>query len=302
MAEAYKIAEGNSRQSSARGKAQYDRKARGVVLKAGDRVLVRNLGERGAPGKLRSYWEKVVYVVKSQVSENPVYVVYPENGDSSKTRTLHRNLLLLVNDLPVEAPTMTTQSPKPGKQKKTSQTINKESIRDSDMADSDEENSGGGYWLRTPVSWTEPGTSHLPERVPVEEEYNQIHRREELRVQEDLSEKEPNTYLVPPVEDDVDEEREVAAFVEPERVASPSERSEAGVRRSTREKRPRQIYTYDTFGQPVLQPYPTLNAVTTYPITHIPVWGLNSCVPQIGYTNSYTPHTYLPYNFTLPVC
>ncbi|GAA6083809.1 uncharacterized protein K02A2.6-like [Tachysurus ichikawai] len=36
MAEAYKIAEGNSCQSSSRGKAQYDRKARGVVLKAGD--------------------------------------------------------------------------------------------------------------------------------------------------------------------------------------------------------------------------------------------------------------------------
>lgn len=118
MAEAYKISEGNSLQASARGKAQYNRKARGV-LKAGDRVLVRNLGERGGPGKLRSYWEKVVYMVKGQVSNNPVYVVYPENGNSNKTRTLHRNLLVLVNDLPVEAPTMTAQSPKPGKQRKT---------------------------------------------------------------------------------------------------------------------------------------------------------------------------------------
>lgn len=303
MAEAYKIAEGNSRQSSARGKAQYDRKARGVVLKAGDRVLVRNLGERGGPGKLRSYWEKVVYVVKGQVSDNPVYVVYPENGDRNKTRTLHRNLLLLVNDLPVEAPTMTPRSPKPGKQRKArSQTPNKESIRDSDTTDSDEENIGRGYWLRTPVSWTEPGNRHLPERGPLSEEYDQIHKREESRVLENLSEREPNTYLIPPVEDYVDEEREAAAFVEPMRVASPSEGSEAAVRRSMREKRPRQIYTYDTPGQPVLQPYPTLNAVTAYPITHIPVWGFNSCLPQICYTNSYTPHTYLPYNVTLPVC
>ncbi|KAJ8012613.1 hypothetical protein DPEC_G00044680 [Dallia pectoralis] len=78
MVEAYKIAEGNSRKASARGKAQYDRKARGVILKVGDRVLVRNLGERGGPGKLRSYWEKVVYEVKGQVSDNPVYVVSPE--------------------------------------------------------------------------------------------------------------------------------------------------------------------------------------------------------------------------------
>lgn len=203
-------------------------------------MLVRNLGERGGPGKLRSYWKKVVYVVKGQVSDNPVYVVYPENGNSNKTRTLHWNLLLLVNDLPLEAPTMTPRSPKPGKQRKTrSQTPSKESIRDIDATDSDEENSRGGYWLRILVSWTEPGNSRLTERVPVREEYNQIHRREESRVLENLSEREPNTYLVPPVEDD--EEREAAAFVEPERVASPSEGSEAAVRRSTREKRPRQI-------------------------------------------------------------
>ncbi len=89
MSEAYQIAESHSRQSSVRGKAQYDRKMRGVVLKAGDRVLVRNLGERGGPGKLRSYWEKAVYVVKEQVSDNPVYVIHPENNDRGKTRTLH---------------------------------------------------------------------------------------------------------------------------------------------------------------------------------------------------------------------
>lgn len=88
MSEAYKTAESHSRQSNARGKAQYDWKVRWVVLKVGDRVLIRNLGERGGPGKLRSYWEKSVYVVK-EVSNNPVYVVYPENSDSGKTRILH---------------------------------------------------------------------------------------------------------------------------------------------------------------------------------------------------------------------
>lgn len=102
MTEAYQVANKNSLSASAKGKSHYDQKVRGVVLKPGDRVLVRNLGERGGPGKLRSYWENRIYVVRDQVSDNQVYVIHPEGNGQGRTRTLHRNLLLLVNDLPVD--------------------------------------------------------------------------------------------------------------------------------------------------------------------------------------------------------
>ncbi len=314
MSEAYQIAESHSRQSSARGKAQYDRKMRGVVLKAGDRVLVRNLGERGGPGKLRSYREKAVYVVKEQVSDNPVYVIHPENNDRGKTRTLHRNLLLLVNDLPVEVPTTTPGPKRPERQKKTVRhTINENmDDRDSDMVSSDAESSAGGYWLRVPVNRQPSGSdrpqeqAHVRENIRVMQEREsseQIQEREVQRTSHSPTDRRTTTYLevVNPVdEDDRANTESEHDFVD--RAEAPGMEEENHVRRSARERRPRQIYTYDMLGQPAIHPYThTLNSVTAYTIPPMPVWGLQNYTTPITYPHWYLPSAHTPYGVTTGV-
>ena len=100
MKEAYELAAKRSQLSGMKGKKHYDRRGSGPVLKQGDRVLVRNLRERGCPGKLRSYWEDTIYRVVSRKGEgSPVYEVETEAGEGLR-RVIHRNLLLPFNDLP----------------------------------------------------------------------------------------------------------------------------------------------------------------------------------------------------------
>ena len=63
-------------------------------------MLVRNLSERGGPGKIRSYWEQVAYTVVKRPRKSPVYIVKKENGQGTE-RVLRRNLLLQCDFLPV---------------------------------------------------------------------------------------------------------------------------------------------------------------------------------------------------------
>ncbi len=63
MQEAYGIA---MKKEAAKGQRNYNRRAWSSVLEPGDHVLVRNLSERGGPGKLQAYWAKQTYVVKGR--------------------------------------------------------------------------------------------------------------------------------------------------------------------------------------------------------------------------------------------
>ena len=102
MQEVYRIVGRNARKAGKKGKSQHDRCMGNVVLQPGDRVLVRNLKERGGPGKLRSYWEEQIHVVVRRMENSPVYEVRPENSTHG-VRTLHRNLLLACDSLPFES-------------------------------------------------------------------------------------------------------------------------------------------------------------------------------------------------------
>lgn len=109
MKEAYDIASTTAQKEALRGKRYYDQKSCGAQLHPGSQVLLHNLTERGGPGKLRSHWDDAVYVLLSQKSPDmPVYEIRPERG--GKSRTVHRNLLLTCDSLPVEIPARKEQN------------------------------------------------------------------------------------------------------------------------------------------------------------------------------------------------
>ena len=99
MHEAYQLAGRKAKERGDKAKTHHDRWVRSSVLQPGDRVLVRNLSERGSPGKLRSYCEKDIHVVvRRKSTESPVYKVKPEG-----TGTKRRTFLLSCDVLPMDS-------------------------------------------------------------------------------------------------------------------------------------------------------------------------------------------------------
>ena len=143
LKKAYELAEKSSRANQGKQKKFYDRKVRSAVLASGDRVLIKTVGLKGMQ-KLADRWSEVVYVVVDQPhSDIPVYRVRPETGRGGH-KTLHRNLLLPVQNLPVS-----TQVPKPVPHRtiQPQADINPVDTESSVSSDSDDENSEWGYMI-----------------------------------------------------------------------------------------------------------------------------------------------------------
>ena len=96
LKEAYDIVRKNAARAAEHNKKQYDKKVKTSVLNAGDRVLVRNLSERGGPSKLRAYWEDIIHKVVHRVGENSaIYEVQPEKGKGRKKDTTSNTVITL---------------------------------------------------------------------------------------------------------------------------------------------------------------------------------------------------------------
>lgn len=247
MKEAHDIASKIIQKTTARGKKSYDKKRQSAVLSPGDRVLVRNMSERGGPGKLRSYWEDKIHIVVSRKGESsPVYEVKPERG-TGRNRILHRNMLMSCNALPLEEPAQSTvQRQTQRKQRKAQQDVEPcvepDETEESASLDEDEY-----YWanrLRHRHHQPEeqnasppaiPNTAHPPQ-LDVDAEEFRMENPVQMFMDNNTSDTQERTQTVQPA--DLPNVQENYPF-------------DTQPRRSQREKRPRETLTYETLGHPV---------------------------------------------------
>ena len=102
MNQAVKIARQHIDVGKKSNERAYNRKVRGNKILVGDHVLLRNHKQRGGTGKLRSYWEDVVYEVVDADVRLPVYTIKPKRdikGGTTTPKKVHRNNIMQCNDL-----------------------------------------------------------------------------------------------------------------------------------------------------------------------------------------------------------
>ncbi|KAI3360774.1 hypothetical protein L3Q82_013008 [Scortum barcoo] len=227
MKEAYEIASTTAQKEAAKGKRYYDQKVYGAQLHPGNRVLLRNLKERGGPGKLCSHWEDAVYVVVSQKNPDmPVYEIKPENG--GKSRTVHRNLLLPCDSLPV----VKLEGKEQGKRKRNLRQNRKEAqlLQQGTDVDSGDE-AGGGAWEKKESAYLQDVGEERLELQRTQDHPNQQEQQAEYT-------------------SDEEEQRRLSGDSDGEQGSS----TQVLNSHPQRERRRPRMLTYDALGQPTSKP------------------------------------------------
>ena len=99
MKDAFQIAQSQAEKSRKYNKKHYDRQIKHVAIEVGDRVLVRNVDKK-EDRKIKTYWEREIYEVIEKHDTVPVFTIKQIKG--KKKKRVHRNMLMKVNDLPLD--------------------------------------------------------------------------------------------------------------------------------------------------------------------------------------------------------
>ena len=106
----YQKAQESNKKESERQKRYYDQKVKCMSIKPEDIVLV-HVKVPSGQHKIIDWWEDKHYRVLSQLDEQPVFKVQPENAvDDENIRVLHRNMLFPVQTIRDQSPRATTES------------------------------------------------------------------------------------------------------------------------------------------------------------------------------------------------
>lgn len=97
-----------------------------------------------------------------------------------------------------------------------------------------------------------------------------------------------------------EEEESVAVRDEERCLNSPVTGTSSEFQRPVRKRRPRQVFTYQTLGEPSLQPHTAVNAVTTLAPLYLPPWPTSYHFPPPTSFAPYIQYPYTPYTYTPP--